>query len=123
MVYDFSAKFGSRCLNDELLQGPDMANSLPGVLIRFRKEDIAITADIEAMYHQVMVPESQRRYLRFLWWPDGNTTQEAEVYEMCVHPFGAISSGGCAHFALKKTALEAVGADPRPPTPNFWILL
>ena len=90
-----------------------MANSLPSVLIRFRKEDIAITADIEAMYYQVMVPESQRLYLRFLWWPDGDTRHDVTVYEMCVHRFGAVSSGSCAYFALKKTASDAAGADPK----------
>ncbi len=107
VVYDFSVSFRGRCLNDELLQGPDMNNSLVGVLVRFRKEDIAFTADIEAMYHQVLIPEWQRSYLRFLWWPGGDTSREPTDYEMYVHPFGAVSSGACANFALRKTAADA----------------
>ena len=72
VVQDYSVRYTGRCLNDELLQGPDMINSLTGVLLRFRKEPVAIMGDIEAMYHQVFVPESQRCFLGFLWWPDGN---------------------------------------------------
>ena len=61
-------------------------------------------ADTEAMFYQVFVPEEQQSYLRFLWWPDGNISQEHEQYEMCVHLFGAISSPSYADTALKKTA-------------------
>ena len=61
-------------------------------------------ADIEAMFYQVFVPEEQRSYLRFLWWPDSNINQELEEYEMCVHLFDAISSPSCANIALKKTS-------------------
>ncbi len=45
-------------LNTELLQGPDLTNSLVGVLLRFRQEPIAMMADIKSMYYQVRVPRS-----------------------------------------------------------------
>ncbi len=106
VVFDVAAKCDGVVLNDELLQGPDLANSLVGVLVRFRKEDIALMADIEAMFYQVLIPESQRSYFRFLWWKDGDLDGEVEEFEMCVHPFGAVSSGACANFALQKTADE-----------------
>ena len=106
VVFDFSAKFKGRCLNDELIQGPNLANLMIGVIIRFRKEEIAYMADIEAMYHQVKVPEDQRSLLRFLLWPDGDLNSEPVDHEMCVHAFGAISSGSCANYALKKAADE-----------------
>ena len=47
------------------MQGPDMTNSLVGVLSRFQQKPIAFMADIEAMFYQVFVPEEQRRYLHF----------------------------------------------------------
>ena len=50
VVFDCPAKFQGICLNDELLSGPDLTNSLLGVLMRFRKESIAFTADIESMF-------------------------------------------------------------------------
>ena len=70
VVFDCSAKFGGTSLNDKLLQGPDLTNRLVGVLTRFREEPIAFMGDIDAMFHQVRVPEGQRDFLRFLWWPN-----------------------------------------------------
>ena len=42
-------------LNNNLLHGPDLTNTLLGVLIRFRQDRVALHADIEAMFHQVRV--------------------------------------------------------------------
>ncbi|XP_029619853.1 uncharacterized protein LOC115200878 [Salmo trutta] len=61
-------------------------------------------ADIEGMFHQVRVHEDDLDFLRFLWWPDGDTNKRLEEYRMTVHLFGAISSPSCANFALRKTA-------------------
>ena len=36
-----------------------------------RQKKYAVMSDVEAMYHQVIVPEEQRDALRFLWWADG----------------------------------------------------
>ena len=104
VVFDFAAKFKGRCLNSELIPGPNLANLMIGVIIRFRKEQVAYMADIEAMYHQVSVPENQRSLLRFLFWPDGDLDAEPIDMEMCVHPFGAVSSGSCSNYALRQTA-------------------
>lgn len=60
--------------------------------------------DIQAMFHQVKVHEEDRDYLRFLWWPKGDTTKDLVEYRMTVHLFGAISSPSCAAYALRKTA-------------------
>ena len=106
VVFDCSAKYGGISLNDQLLQGPDLTNSLIGVLLRFREEPVAFMADIRAMYHQVRVPEEQANYLRFLWWPNGNIDERLEEYRMRVHLFGAVSSPSCANFALRQTAKD-----------------
>ena len=47
IVYDAAAKFRGTCLNNHLLQGPDMTNSLLGVLLRFRNHKVALAADIK----------------------------------------------------------------------------
>ena len=104
MVFDCSATYQGHSLNNELLQGPDLTNQLVGVLLRFRMHNVPIMADIEAMFHQVRIPEEQRSFLRFLWWEDGDTNKEPTEYEMCIHIFGAISSPSCANYALKRTA-------------------
>ena len=104
VVFDCAAKFEGVSLNDELMQGPDVANSVVGVLIRFRQEHVAVVADIEGMFHQVRVDPNDCDALRFLWWPNGNLQAEPEEYRMKKHIFGATSSPSCANFCLKKTA-------------------
>jgi hypothetical protein len=105
-VFDCSAEFEGQSLNQHLLQGPDLTNTLIGVLCRFRQERVAFTCDIEAMFCQVRVNEEHRDYLRFLWWPDGDTSRQPEDYRMKVHLFGATSSPGCSNLALKTTAKD-----------------
>jgi len=104
VVFDCSAKHQGTSLNDQLMQGPDLTNSLVGVLTRFRQDRVAFMADIEAMFHQVRVPDEQCDFLRFLWWPDGNLEAVIQEYQMTVHLFGAASSPSCCNFALKQTA-------------------
>ncbi|KAK3727738.1 hypothetical protein QZH41_005197 [Actinostola sp. cb2023] len=104
VVFDCSAEFAGQSLNRHLLQGPDLTNSLVGVLCRFRQEQVAFVCDIEGMFHQVRVNEEFRDLLRFLWWDQGDTTKEPEEFRMRVHLFGATSSPGCANLGLKTTA-------------------
>ena len=106
VVLDCSAKYKGVSLNCHLLQGPDLTNHMAGVFIRFREDQVPIIWDLEAMYCQVLVPEHQRRYIRFLWWPGGNLESELQEYEMCVHVFGAISSMGCVNYALRQAAAD-----------------
>lgn len=104
VVFDCGATYQGISLNGKLLQGPDLTNTLMGVLLRFRQEPIALMADIEGMFHQVRVDPDDVDFLRFLWWPNGDITQSPQEYRMTVHLFGAVSSPSCASFALKKTA-------------------
>ena len=60
VVYDCAASYGRTSLNQQFLQGPDQTNQLTGVLIRFREELIATVADVEAMFHQVLVEPEDR---------------------------------------------------------------
>ena len=104
VVYDCSAMYQGEALNRCLLQGPDLTNNLTGVLTRFREEPIAVTCDVEGMFHQVGVNKEDRDFLRFLWWEKGNLDENPKEYRMAVHLFGATSSPACANFALKATA-------------------
>eukprot|EP00057_Strongylocentrotus_purpuratus_P015238 XP_011669712.1 PREDICTED: uncharacterized protein LOC100890342 [Strongylocentrotus purpuratus] len=106
VVFDCSAEFGVFCLNRELLQGPDLTNTLFGVLTRFRQDKVALMADIEGMFSQVRVPKDDRDLLRFLWWEKGDIEQPLTDHRMKVHVFGAVSSPSCANFALKRAAQE-----------------
>jgi len=109
VVFDCAAKFGGTSLNDQLLSGPDLTNSIVGVLTRFRQEQVALAADVEAMFHQVRVSPDDYDAFRFLWWPDNDLDQEPVDYRMEVHLFGATSSPACSSFALRRTAEDNIG--------------
>ncbi len=104
VVFDCSAKFKGTSLNNHLMIGPDLTNSLLGVLWRFRKNSYAIICDIQKMFHQFKVKEEDRTYLRFLWWKNGDIHSEPSDYRMNVHLFGAASSPACANYGLKTIA-------------------
>ena len=109
VVFDCSAKFQDTSLNDHLLTGPELTNTLVGVLCRFRRGPVAIMCDIERMFHQFHVKAEDQDYLRFLWWEDGNLEVQPSIYRMTVHLFGAASSPGCANYGLKHLAAEGHG--------------
>ena len=52
-VFDCSSTYQGKSLNSEVLQGPNLTNSLLGILLRFRQERITVITDVEAMYYQV----------------------------------------------------------------------
>jgi hypothetical protein len=72
----------------ELLAGPDLLNSLVGVLQKFRQNPIAVTADIKGFFHQIFVDENDSAVFRFFWFEDETMKTWAE-HEMIVHTFGA----------------------------------
>ncbi len=109
IVFDCSARFQNTSLNEHLLTGPDLTNTLVGVLCRFRKGQVAIMCDVERMFHQFYVAPKDRDYFRFLWWEEGNMEAPPSVFQMKVHLFGAASSPGCANFGLKYLTSQGEG--------------
>ena len=106
VVFDCAAKCNGVSLNDRVLQGPDLTNNLIGVLLRFREHEVAVMADVEAMFHQVQVPVEDRDVLRFIWWKNGDPNQEPLTFCMTSHLFGGVWSPSCAAYAMQKTALD-----------------
>ena len=103
-VFDASAKFQGISLNDVLLQGPDLLNNLLGILLRFRKNAVAISADIQQMFYSFLVDKEDRDYLRFFWYPENDLTKNLIEYRMRVHVFGNRPSPAVANLGLQKTA-------------------
>jgi hypothetical protein len=100
IVFDCAARFDDCSLNDSCFAGPDLNNRLTDVLLRFRQFPYAFTADVQSMYHQVIIPESDRDALRFLW-PD--PTGQIKTYRMTRHLFGGVWCASSATFALRKS--------------------
>ncbi|XP_033624666.1 uncharacterized protein LOC117288077 [Asterias rubens] len=106
VVFDCLAKTRGVSLNDVLLPGPILTNKVVDVLLRFRQQPIGLIGDIEGMFFQVRVSERHRDFLRYLWFPEGDTSRPPETYRLKAHPFGAISSPSCASAALRKCATD-----------------
>ena len=104
VVFDCCAKYRGNLLNDKLLQGPEITNSLVGVLTCFRQESVAMMSDVKAMFHKVNVNSEDCNALRSLWWPNGDLASQPEGLMMTVHLVGGVSSPSCPNFALRKTA-------------------
>jgi hypothetical protein len=107
VVFDSSAKFRDVSLNSVLLPGPDLLNSLLGILLRFRRERIAMTMDVEHMFYNFKVPEEQRCYLRFLWHRNNDFEQPLVDYQMTRHVFGNTASPAVANYGFRKVVANA----------------
>ena len=57
------------------------------MLMRFRTEEVAFIGDIEAIFFQVKVSDSQESFLRYLWWNNNDLNGEPLEYEVNVHVF------------------------------------
>ena len=106
LVFDSSARYKGVSLNQCLNQGPDYANSLLGVLLRFRKEPVAISADIEHMFHCLSVPEKDRKYQCFYWFAGNDPKRGLTPWVAAVHVFGHTSSPAVATYGLRFAAAQ-----------------
>ena len=79
-------------------------NSLVGVLIRFRQDNIAVICDIEQIFHSFHVDPKHQNFLRFLWFKDNDPSKRIMENKMTVHLFGNGPSPAIATFGLRKTA-------------------
>ncbi len=112
IVFNSSAVYQGHCLNDYWLKGPDLLNSLFGVIRRFRENQVAVSGDISKMYHQVLIPQRDQQVHRFLW-RNLDTTRPPDTYVKTVLTFGDKPASEMAQIALRKTAEEGASENER----------
>lgn len=95
-MFDCSARFRGTSLNEQVYAGPDRANDLMDVLLRFRRHKYAMTADISEMFLQIGLEEADMAYHRF--WHEGNDYEWTRVL------FGENSSPTIAQKVLQENA-------------------
>lgn len=101
LVFNCSYQYRGQAQNDHLLPGPILGPSLLGVLLWFREHAVAISGDINAMFHQIRLLSEDRSLLRFIW-RDMKRDEEPSVFEWQVLPFGTTCSPCCATYALQR---------------------
>ncbi|XP_052224697.1 uncharacterized protein LOC127840306 [Dreissena polymorpha] len=111
-VFDSSAVFDGNSPNNILLTGPNCTNSLLGVLLRFRRNAVAVMCDVQQMFYCFKVNKEHRDLLRFFWHKDNNPKKELIEYRMTVHVFGNSPSPAVATYCLRK-AVETADEDVR----------
>ncbi len=105
IVFNSSATYQGSKLNDYWKKGPDLLNSLFGVVLRFREREVAVSGDISKMYHRVRIPLEDQHVHRYLW-RDLETERDPDTYVKTVLTFGDKPAPAMAQIALQKTAEE-----------------
>ena len=82
------------------------------VLLRFRKENIALVCDIAEMYMQIKLNSCDKPYHRFLW-RSLDTAKVPDVYEFNRVVFGVNCSPFLAQFVSQKNAKDHSDQFPR----------
>ena len=103
IVFYASAKFEGVSLNDAIYQGPKLQRELTDVLLRFRRNPVALMCDIAEMYLRIEVAPKDRPYQRFLW-RTLNQERAPEEYEFNRVVFGVNSSPFQAQFVAQTHA-------------------
>ena len=98
VVFDGSAKSSSGIsLNETLMNGPTIQDDLFSILVRFRSHKIALTADIEKMYRQVLVHPADANFQRILF--RSNPQDSVKTYKLNTVTYGTT----CAPFLAIRT--------------------
>lgn len=110
LVYDAAAKSCGQSLNDYLLPGPNLLESLLGIMLRFREKPIGLTGDIKDMFLRIKVRPEDQHALRFLW--RDNPDEDIKKYVMTSLIFGANCSPFIAQHVKNLNAQRYSNAMP-----------
>ncbi|OXA36644.1 uncharacterized protein LOC110862921 [Folsomia candida] len=109
-VFDASCKTGRNpSLNDCLEKGPNELELIPSIILRFREKKIGVISDIRKAFQMIGVHESDRNFLRFLWWEDV-AVKKVQVFRHMRVVFG----GNCSPFLLGAVLSLHLGAADLP---------
>ncbi|XP_062708920.1 uncharacterized protein LOC134288349 [Aedes albopictus] len=111
LVWDAAAKVQGQSFNSALLSGPDFLAPLPAVLSSFRQFEVAISADICEMFHQILIRPEDRSAQLFLWRDD--PSKQFEVFVMDVATFGSTCSPSAAQYVKNRNAEEFADEFPQ----------
>ncbi|XP_070526964.1 uncharacterized protein [Cardiocondyla obscurior] len=112
LVFDASAKTSSGVsLNDTLMIGATLQDSLINIILRFRLPVVAITADLQKMYRQVQLHPDDRDYQGILWRFDARDL--VEEYRLNTVTYGQSSAPYLAIRSVRRLAEDEAQRFPR----------
>ena len=103
IVFNSSQVVKGVSLNSFLAKGPDAyLNSIPGILLRWRENPVALIGDIKKMYNSIYVGEVEQHVHRFLWRNLEERTPD--VYVICRVNMGDRPASAISTEAIYLTA-------------------
>ncbi|XP_062541998.1 uncharacterized protein LOC134209995 [Armigeres subalbatus] len=123
VVFDASCKTSSGySLNDTLLVGPVVQQDLYSIYTRFRTKRIAIVADVEKMYRQVLHHPDDRRLLRIRY--RRCPSDPIATFELQTVTYGTASAPYLATKTLQQIAIDQAEFYPaavNPVVKDFYV--
>ncbi|XP_038116940.1 uncharacterized protein LOC119769111 [Culex quinquefasciatus] len=105
VVFDGSSKSSTGIsLNDCLMVGPTVQDTLYSIVLRFRMQEVALVADITKMYRQIWVHPDDRRLQRIFWQQPADP--EVREYELTTVTYGTASAPYLATRCLKQLSYD-----------------
>lgn len=112
VVFDASMKTDTGLsLNDYQLVGPRIQNELFALLLRFRKHNFVMAADISKMFLMVLLDPEQRKFQKILWRSDAS--KELKCYELNTVSFGMAASPWLAIRSLYQLGIDCENINPK----------
>lgn len=111
VVFDGSCKTTSGfALNDILLKGPTIQDTLLSQLFRFRMKPVVIKGDIEKMYRQVLVAESDQAFQRIVY--RSSPTDPLQTYQLKTVTYGTKTAPYLATRCLEQLSIDEAANYP-----------
>lgn len=105
IVFDGSAhRKNELSLNDCLFIGPNLYPDIFELILSFRENKIAFTADIKQAFLQLIIHKEDRDVTRFFWSEDPWNDSSTVIYRFCRVLFGI----NCSPFLLAATIKEHI---------------
>ncbi|XP_021964268.1 uncharacterized protein LOC110859615 [Folsomia candida] len=105
VVFDASAKTSNGLsLNDTMMVGPTVQDKLANLIMRFRKHKIAINADIEKMYRQILVSSDDQEFQHIVWRESPD--QPLKHYKLLTITYGTAAGPYLATRVLSELAKQ-----------------
>ncbi|GBN35304.1 hypothetical protein AVEN_173055-1 [Araneus ventricosus] len=92
-----------KSLNDALFSG-EINEDVFNIMLRFRKHQIVLIADIHQMFRQILIDPSQRDLLRILW--KAKEEEEPVAYRLKTVTYGTKCAPFLATRVLRKMSMD-----------------
>ena len=101
-VFDGSAKYSGKSLNDVIYQGPKLQQDLVKLGLRFRRHAVALVCGIAELYLSIGIHPDDRKYQRI--WRKLDPTSKPDMLQFNQMVFGISSSPFGAQFVPREHA-------------------